>query len=150
MYTHTSIQIGSFRSVLNQIYANWLKKKQFLQKIAYNKYNMLENIMQYWWIFFINSRPQRRTQMKASKIWWRSHSRNLWVHPPPPKRKKFNTITLFCISCNYEALSNFFLTLSIREVLHMSLILYKVTGFFLLMLINFRQYNSVAGVPFRF
>lgn len=73
----------------------------------------------------------------------------LATNPPPPQKKNFNTITLFCISCYYEALSNFFLTLS-REVLHMSLILYKVTGFFLLVLINFRQYNSVAGVPFRF
>lgn len=36
------------------------------------------------------------------------HTQEICEYTPPPKRKKFNTITLFCISCNYEALSNFF------------------------------------------
>lgn len=111
---------------------------------------MLKNIMQYIDGYFSLTAGHRGGPRWRHQRSGGDHTQEICEYtrnqsPPHPKKNNFNTITLFCISCYYEALSNFFLTLS-REVLHMSLILYKVTGFFLLVLINFRQYNSVAGV----
>lgn len=111
---------------------------------------MLKNIMQYIDGYFSLTAGHRGGPRWRHQRSGGDHTQEICEYTPlPPKEKNLIQLHCFALAVIMKPSPIFFLTLS-WEVLHMSLILYKVTGFFLLMLINFRQYNSVAGVLIRF
>lgn len=74
---------------------------------------MLKNIMQYIDGYFSLTAGHRGGPRWRHQRSGGDHTQEICEYtrnqsPPHPKKNNFNTITLFCISCNYEALSNFF------------------------------------------